>query len=239
MRAIWNITWSSVTTFDPAMLIVTRHARARRMRLSIDPRRGSVRLTLPPRQPLAEAQAWVAEKRGWIEAQLATLAQPVPFADGTVLEVAGEALTIRHDPAASARPKFTGSILTVGGDPVLLPTRARRWLMARALELLERETQVLAARHGLSVGRVSVGDPHGRWGSCNANGDIRYSWRLILAPPDVLRATVAHEVAHLVHMHHGPAFHAEVARLFGRSPAAERAWLKRHGAGLHWIGRAG
>ena len=84
---------------------------------------------------------------------------------------------------------------------------------------------------------MSIGDPRARWGSCSANGDIRYSWRLILAPPDVLEATVAHEVAHRLHMDHSPAFHAAVRRLLGRDPSAERAWLRAHGRELYWLGR--
>jgi predicted metal-dependent hydrolase len=53
----------------------------------------------------------------------------------------------------------------------------------------------------------------------------------------VREATVAHEVAHRLHMDHSPEFHAAFARLLGRDGKAERAWLRRHGAGLHAIGR--
>src|SRR3546814_5691061 len=94
-----------------------------------------------------------------------------------------------------------------------------------------------AGRAGFIVSQVTVGDPRGRWGSCAASGAIRYSWRLILAPDHVRRATVAHEVAHRLHMDHGPAFHAAAARILGDDPAPARAWLRTHGAALHWIGR--
>jgi predicted metal-dependent hydrolase len=53
----------------------------------------------------------------------------------------------------------------------------------------------------------------------------------------VREATVAHEVAHRLHMDHGPRFHAAVAALLGRDPAAEIAWLRTHGAALYWLGR--
>ncbi len=59
-----------------------------------------------------------------------------------------------------------------------------------------------------------------------------YSWRLILAPPDVLDYVVAHEVAHLSEMNHSPAFWAEVERIYGDYKAS-RLWLRRHGSGLH------
>ncbi|HVJ02987.1 MAG TPA: M48 family metallopeptidase, partial [Sphingomonas sp.] len=84
---------------------------------------------------------------------------------------------------------------------------------------------------------VSIGDPRGRWGSCASSGAIRYSWRLILAPQHVRRATVAHEVAHRIHMNHSPAFHRLVALLYEADPTPAREWLRRNGAMLHRVGR--
>ena len=126
--------------------------------------------------------------------------------------------------------------LLAGGPVEGLRGRVLRWLKARALERLEAETREYAAKAGVMASRVGVGDPVSRWGSCASSGAIRYSWRLILAPEFVRRATVAHEVAHLVHMNHGPAFHALVADLLGTDPAPARAWLRREGAGLHRVG---
>ena len=85
-----------------------------------------------------------------------------------------------------------------------------------------------AGAAGLSVGRVGVGDPRSRWGSCTHDGRLMFSWRLILAPPPVLDYVAAHEVAHLAQMNHSPAFWAEVARLM---PDYEphRRWLKAEG----------
>ncbi len=82
----------------------------------------------------------------------------------------------------------------------------RRALAARrgARRVLGAETAEYAERAGVTVTRVSIGDPRGRWGSCASWGAIRYSWRLILAPDLSRRATVAHEVAHWIHMNHVP-----------------------------------
>ena len=104
--------------------------------------------------------------------------------------------------------------------------------------MLARETAEVARIAGVAVSKVSVADPKARWGSCASTGAIRYSWRLILAPDFVRRATVAHEVAHRVHMNHAPAFHALVAELLGEDPAPATAWLRQHGAQLHWFGRS-
>lgn len=233
---------SSIASFEGGgrvrPLTVLRSANARRMKLAVDPRDGTVRLTLPTRASLRAGVDWVEGHRRWIETSLDRLPPAVPFRPGASLPLQGRNVTIDWHPAHGRVVRHEGDRLLVGGPVELLPARLARWLRARALELLAAETAEFAASAEVTVGRVAVNDPRGRWGSCSASGDIRYSWRLILAPPEVRRATVAHEVAHRLHMHHGPAFHAEVKRLLGgRAPVAERAWLKLHGAALHWVGR--
>ena len=96
---------------------------------------------------------------------------------------------------------------------------------------------MIAARAGVIVRAVSVGDADSRWGSCSASGAIRYSWRLILAPPDARRFVVAHEVAHRLHMDHGPMFKAAEAALFGGDVAAARASLRRVAPVIRRVGR--
>jgi predicted metal-dependent hydrolase len=84
---------------------------------------------------------------------------------------------------------------------------------------------------------VSIGDADSRWGSCSAAGAIRYSWRLILAPPHVRRFVVAHEVAHRLHMDHSSAFKAAEARLYGGPVAPARLLLRRLSPVLRRVGR--
>ena len=218
-------------------LLVVRRPNTRSMRLSVDPRDASVRLSMPPRAALRPALAWAATKRGWIEAQLARLPAPVPVTPGMTFDLAGQPVRLGWSPEFSRKPMLLDGVLCIGGPIESLDSRLMRWLKAEALRTLDGETRALCDAHDLALTTVAIGDPRGRWGSCSSDGAIRYSWRLILAPPAVLSATVAHEVAHLVHLDHSPAFHAEVARLFGRTPIAERRWLKSHGTALHWFGR--
>jgi len=217
-------------------LQVRRMAQARTMRLSVDPRDGGVRLILPARASLKAALKWVETKRGWIEQALDALPRARPIAPGMAIEVAGERLTVELAEGGRITRRI-GDRLIVPRPAELLGARVLRWLKAQALKALEAETARFAGRAGVTVGRVSVGDPRARWGSCSANGDIRYNWRLILAPPAVLEATVAHEVAHRLHMDHSADFHAAVERLLGRDPGSERVWLRAHGRELYWLGR--
>jgi len=217
-------------------LIVKRMAQARRMRLSVDPRDGGVRLVMPLGGSIRAALKWVEGHRAWIEQALAALPDARPIGAGTVIEVDGEALTIEIGDGGRG-VKRIGNRLIVAPPGELLSGRIVRWLKKLALEKLDTETRRFGALAGVTIGTVAIGDPRARWGSCSSNGDIRYSWRLILAPPSVLEATVAHEVAHRLHMDHSAEFHAAQRRLLGRDPKVERAWLRSHGRELYWLGR--
>ena len=222
----------------PPDLDIVRHARARRTKLSFDPITGRARLTVPPRAALDRALAWAREQQAWLAAQQARTPQPRPFLSGEIIPVADEALVIDWRADAPRTPRREDDRLILGGPADLVPRRVEAWLRRTALSLLEADTALYAARAGVTVARVAVADPRGRWGSCAHDGAIRYSWRLVLAPAEVRRATAAHEVAHRVHMNHSPAFHALVARLYGSDPTPHRRWLAANGAQLHWYGRS-
>lgn len=216
---------------------VVRNPRARRAKLSIDPASGRVKLTLPPRAPVKQALRWVEEHQEWIAAQRARLPRPRPFVPGAGIPFDDLLLVIDWNEAGPRRIERDGTILRCGGPREGLARRVELWLRREALRILSQETAEFAERAGVGVTRVAIGDPRARWGSCASSGAIRYSWRLILAPRFVRRATVAHEVAHRVHMNHGPAFHALVAMLDESDPERSRAWLRANGAALHWLGR--
>lgn len=220
-------------------LDIVRKASARRMKLSVDPRSGRVRLVLPIRASLSAAMDWAEAHQGWIARQRARLPQPWPIEPGMMVPFGGEDHCLNWAEHFSRLPRREAGEIIIGGPQDLLAPRLLRWLRREAQQVLDVETRSIAAAHGLSVGSVGVGDPKSRWGSCSSNGDIRYSWRLILAPDFVRRATVTHELAHRVHMDHSRAFHALAAELYGGDPAPARAWLRRYGARLYWFGREG
>ncbi|WP_246350160.1 M48 family metallopeptidase [Sphingobium boeckii] len=218
-------------------LQIRRNPQARRMRLSVDPRDGAVILSLPQRASLRPALDWAEAHRGWIDAALAKLPEERPILPGGSVPFEGEPLLIDWQPALTRTVRHEPGRLVFGGPSESISSRVQTWLKRQARETLERETREIAVSAGVSVARVSIADPRARWGSCSADGDIRYSWRLIMAPAFVRRSTVAHEVAHRVHMDHSPAFHALARKLLGSDPAIARAWLRREGSALHWVGR--
>lgn len=76
--------------------------------------------------------------------------------------------------------------------------------------------------------RITIRDQKTRWGSCSARGTLSFNWRLMLAPPAVLDYVVVHELCHLTHMNHSPAFWQAVADVCP-DYRIHRKWLKDHG----------
>lgn len=244
MQAIWKTILSIGTSETPSILVdgvaipvrVRRSARARSYRLTLDSKGGELRLSLPTRANLKRALGWAQDHAEWVQQQMATRPDGVALCDGALFALEGHEIQIVWQSGTTRRIRLEEGQLIVGGPAESVEPRVLRWLKARAKAVLETETRTLAAEHGLTVASVGVGDTRSRWGSCTSSGAIRYSWRLILAPPFVRRSTVAHELAHLIHMDHSPAFHAAHTRILGSDPKPARAWLKAHGMGLHRIG---
>jgi len=109
------------------------------------------------------------------------------------------------------------------------------WLQKQAREGFCSRLAAWEAHAARPLSGWALSSARTRWGSCTSQGIIRLNWRLVQAPPAVLDYVIAHELAHLRHMNHSPAFWAEVGRLYpGWQPA--RQWLKTHGDSLFRYG---
>jgi predicted metal-dependent hydrolase len=124
----------------------------------------------------------------------------------------------------------------VPGAPEHLPRRLTDFLKAEARREIAARAAAKAATLGRPIAALTLRDTRSRWGSCSRSGRVAFSWRLILAPEWVLDYVVAHEVAHLAELNHGPRFWTACAGLTDSDVKTARAWLKRHGAELHAYG---
>ena len=210
------------------------------MTLRVSTMTGEVTLTLPARVNLENARTFLDAHVGWITARLARLPERVPFVPGALLPLRGEPHRIFHQPGPrfatrATRDHDTEAVIAVSGDEAGIPGRVRRFLQAEATSDLSRAVAHHTAILGLAVRRVTVRDTRSRWGSCSSTGSLSFSWRLILAPPEVLDYLAAHEVAHLKELNHSHRFWTLLRGLCPETDTAE-AWLKRHGNGLHRYG---
>jgi predicted metal-dependent hydrolase len=213
------------------------HPRARSLKLRLDEGRGVLALTCPKRVGRRAALDWAQRQSEWVDAQVARIEPGEPFHPGAFIPWLGARLLLEWREDFPRTPQLSAETLRCGGPLSSFSSRIERFLRSKARELLSSETARVAEEAGVAVRSVAVGDASSRWGSCSESGSIRYNWRLILAPPHLLRWVVAHEVAHRRHMNHGPAFRALEAQLFAGDVAAARAEMRALGPRLKRVGR--
>jgi predicted metal-dependent hydrolase len=213
-------------------ITLRRSARAKRFSLRVSSLDGRVTLSMPVRAREAEAMAFARSQEGWLRQALSRVPQGAAVAMGA--EIPFEGAMLRLAPGSGRAIRIEQGHLLVPGDPLQAGARVAAWARARARDRLAVAVDRYAAQVGRKVTQVALRDTRSRWGSCTANGRLMFSWRLIMAPPAALDYVAAHEVAHLVEMNHSPAFWAVVERLYP-GWQVQRAWLRRHGSGLHAI----
>lgn len=214
-------------------IVLKRLHNARRLTLRLAPDGSQVRVTLPAWAEGREAIAFAHARSDWLAGQLTKLPPRAAPEPGGEVRYRGTVLRLIWEPSAARHPAIDGKVLRVGGPQTRFETRVRRWLEAEALRLCEADLREYCDSAGLEPVPVGLSRAQRRWGSCSDKSHIRINWRLVQAPDHVRRSVVAHEVAHLVHFDHSPAFHALLARIFEGEIAAADRWLKEHGRGLY------
>ncbi len=219
--------------------------RARRISLRLDVARREVVATAPSPGALRDAITFAHSRSAWIAERLQALPQAVVLQPGALIEVAGapcrlERAAMRMRPALKPATAGEPARLIVSGDGPAFSRGAIRGLRDEALSRLTEHTLTHCSVLDQPAPRIALQDARSCWGSCRkaapgASATIRYNWRLVLAPTEVLDYVAAHECAHLIEANHGRGFWSLVERLYG-DPASARAWLKAHGARLLAMG---
>ena len=214
--------------------------RARRLSIRIDARAGEAVLIAPSERKLAEVVAFARTRTGWMRERLAERPQGTPIEPGAVIDLFGKPTRLISTGGAGAArltEDADGPLIASGGEGEAYARRVENLFKRVARDTLQTRTDVHLRTLGQRPVRLSIADPKSRWGSCSPhNRSIRYSWRVVMAPPAVIDYLAAHEVAHLVHADHSPAYWAVVQRLVG-DHRPFRAWLRANGAALHAVGR--
>lgn len=212
---------------------IRRHPRARRLTMRLAPDGSEIRVTLPRWGRTLDAMIFVSSRVEWLEAQLAALPTAAPLTPGGTLMFRGEELAIDWAQSHPRRPALGDGAIRLGGPAETMAARLQRWLEGEALRLLGEDLAHYCDRAGRTVPELRLSRAQRRWGSCSGKGCIRVNWRLVQASDAVRRSVVAHEVAHLVHFDHSPAFHALLGELYEGDVAEADGWLRRNGRSLY------
>jgi predicted metal-dependent hydrolase len=217
---------------EPVAVHVRFNSRARRIVMRVHPVSGDVTVTAPSRTSLASALAFAKGETVWIARQRGQMPPAIALAAGATVPFSGAPHRICHSTDKGPGPVWReGSQIFVSGKPEHARRRLADFFKKEAKKVLEARALHYGAQLGVRPSRVMVRDTASRWGSCSSARSLSFSWRLILAPDFVRDYVVAHEVAHLKEMNHGPKFWAHVRNLNGDDKRA-RKWLRENGRNL-------
>ncbi len=191
--------------------------------------RGRLIVRAPKRYPQERIFAFLQEKEGWIRKKLAEKEKnllPLPPQDleGYAFPLLGKTTRISL---------YEGKKVLLEGDTLYVPKERGReklvaWLKAQAKELLGQETEKQAKRMGVEYPSVRISGAKTRWGSCSGKNALRYTFRLCYCPVEIIEYVVVHELAHIRHKNHSPAFWREVEKYLP-DWRVRRKWLKAQG----------
>lgn len=217
---------------------VIENDRAKRITLRIAPGGDSLRVTTPGHVGDDEIEAFVHRNRNWVAAKIARLPSKTRLEAGSSILYKG----VSHEIVGTGKLRGIVELrsgdshpqLLVPGDENSLSRRLVSWLKQEA----RRELNDAVARHSSKIDvrpkQIRITDTTSRWGSCSSTRTLSFSWRIIMAPPEVLDYLAAHEVAHLVEMNHSDRFW-KLTRKLCPDTDLHKNWLRVHGAKLHAV----
>lgn len=214
----------------PIPIKVRQNARARRYSLRISNKDGSVSLTLPRGGKMSEAQAFADAHEGWLRKHLSRQIKPSDISFGSRIMLDGQMMGVAQGQGRSV--KVAENILLVPGKEHQVAAKLRGFYKTLARERLAPAAAGYAAALGKEVGRITLRDTRSRWGSCTSDGNLMFSWRLMMAPREVQDYVAAHEACHLVEMNHSDRYWRLVEQVYPEYKKY-RTWLKRNGRLLH------
>jgi predicted metal-dependent hydrolase len=173
----------------------------------------------------------IAKNRAWIEGKQAKCREALEQVQAGRLYYLGKAYRVQVNPQGPAGLRWVEDIVHLNVEssaadpwPQLLD-----WYRREAATLLAQRVGSFAARLGLTPPPLELRPWRRRWGECRIDGHLRFNWRLILLPPDIVDYVVVHELAHLLVPGHTPAFWRQVGKYLP-DYAERRRWLKEFGS---------
>ena len=209
-------------------IAVRRSSRARRLSLRVSSLDGRVTMTVPKAVSMREAQGFAQQKATWIAKAVSRCVEPVEIVAGAQVPIEGHLYHVAHGGERRARLEGANLLLPKGREVPALVAYLKLLARDRLVESVGKHASSL----GREFGRITLRDTRSRWGSCSSEGNLMFSWRLIMAAPEILDYVAAHEVAHLERMDHSPAFWRVVDALCP-DQKQHRRWLRQEGNALH------
>lgn len=211
----------------------TRRKRSIKLEVLAD---NTVEVVAPNRTSERAINKLLDEKQDWILKRLrfnqdnADKLRPKQYQDGETFYYLGSAYPLKFTATTPKGVGFYEGALCINSRKA--PEKAiANWYKQRAYDIIEDRVGHFAQLMSLNPSSIKIKRMKTRWGSCSSSGNLNFNWALIMAPLPVIDYVVIHELSHLVHMNHSPAFWSLVEQ-YCTDYKAHTRWLKEHGAFL-------
>jgi len=217
---------------------VIENDRAKRITLRLNPSGDGVKVTTPGHIGDDEIEAFVHRNNNWIAARISRMPDRVELSDGATVLFKG----IDHRITSTGKLRGLVRVTELDGEPCLqvpgegdgVSRKLVAFFKKEARKELDKAVNIHAAAIGVRPKQMRITDTTSRWGSCSSTRTLSFSWRIIMAPPEVLNYLAAHEVAHLREMNHSERFW-KLTRQLCPDTDIQKTWLRLHGAKLHAV----
>ena len=219
-------------------IIVDKLVRSRRKTIAIIvERNGQVTVRAPLRMAEARIRQFVEEHADWIAKNQAKVraAAPPPvkrYVEGETFLYLGQSYPLTIVPSQRPALKFDGHSFRLAKSS--LPKAEEtfiRWYKEQATLLLLERVPLFAGKYGLHYQKIRVSSARTRWGSCSTSGTLSFTYRLVMAPPEVVDYVVVHELVHTQVKNHSKVFWSKVEQIMP-DYKQRRAWLKKPFPGM-------
>ena len=197
-------------------------------------RDGSLTVRAPLRLQGARIHAFVESHADWIaksqaRARAALPASPKSYTESETFLYLGQPYPLTLIPRQRPALVFTGSVFQLAKSA--LPKAQEsfvRWYKEQSRLLLFERVLILSGKHGFQYQKIRISSARTRWGSCSSRGTLSFTYRLIMAPLEVLDYVVLHELVHTKIRNHSKTFWNRLGELM---PDYKRrlTWLKKNG----------
>tara|TARA_Y100001970_G_C14049832_1_gene758335 strand:- start:364 stop:1062 length:699 start_codon:yes stop_codon:yes gene_type:complete len=214
---------------------IKKNKRAKRIILKVSNIDRKISITLPKYESEKRGLNFLFKNQEWVLKQLNSIPKKIPFKNFSKIPYMGKMHKIIHI-------SRNGNLIYIYKDQIIffgkkddLSKNIKKWLFDKAKNEIIKLANSKVVLLEKNFNKIYIKDLKSSWGTCGHNGNLSFSWRLILAPRHVMEYIVVHELCHLVELNHSKEFWKLVTTIFPHRNHSQN-WLKLNGTNLHSIG---
>jgi predicted metal-dependent hydrolase len=196
---------------------------------------GKLQARAPLSMPIEAIEAFILKKQNWIEEKIEQIksrkAAPKTYIEGDSFLYLGKSYELAFSDEIKLHLELKDKLCIASRYQHRVKYVLAYWYRSEAYKFILARVQHYSALMGCFPKDVKISNALHRWGSCSIKGNVNLSWRLIMAPLEIIDYVVVHELVHLGQHDHSKAFWAKVEQIIP-DYKKRRKWLKENGAKL-------